>query len=137
MSGRRSQRKGASGERELASILSDILGVECVKGSSPWLPGIVAPDIHLVGPLHIEVKRRETFSIPAAVRQAKHDTAGGRHTSATPEARNAAEATGEGLGAVLAGRAKGTSPTFSGRTSLNDTRPKYSLTRHTTTGQKP
>ena len=78
MSGRRSQRKGASGERELAAVLTDLLGVPCVKGSSPYLPGIVAPDIRLVGALHVEVKRRETFSIPAAVRQAKHDADGGK-----------------------------------------------------------
>ena len=78
MNGRRSQRKGASGERELASILSDILGVECVKGSSPYLPGVIAPDIHIAGPLHVEVKRRETFSIPAAIRQAKQDAGPGK-----------------------------------------------------------
>jgi hypothetical protein len=71
--GRTSQRKGARGEHELAAILTDLLGVECRKGSSPYLPGIFAPDIHIAGPLHVEVKRREKFSIPAAVRQSKHD----------------------------------------------------------------
>lgn len=73
MSPKSSQRKGANAERELAAILTDLLGVECVKGSSPYLPGIIAPDIHLAGDLHIEVKRRERFSIPAAIRQSKQD----------------------------------------------------------------
>ena len=73
MTGRRSQRKGSQAERELASILTDLLGVPCVKGSSPYLPGTICPDVHLAGDLHIEVKRRERFSIPAALQQSRQD----------------------------------------------------------------
>ncbi len=78
MTGRASQRKGASGERELAEILTDLLGVECRKASSPYLPGIIAPDIHVAGDIHIEVKRREAFSIPAALRQSRNDAMQGQ-----------------------------------------------------------
>jgi len=78
MTGRASQRKGASGERELAEILTDLLGTECRKASSPYLPGIIAPDIHCAGDIHIEVKRRERFSIPAALRQSRNDAKQGQ-----------------------------------------------------------
>ncbi len=78
MTGRASQRKGSRGERELAAMLSDLLGIECRKASSPYLPGVIAPDIHIAGDLHIEVKRRERFSIPAALRQSRNDARPGR-----------------------------------------------------------
>jgi Holliday junction resolvase len=71
--GRASQRKGSRAERELASVLTDLLGVECRKGSSPFLPGIIAPDVHVAGNIHVECKRRERFSLPAALRQSRHD----------------------------------------------------------------
>jgi len=78
MTGRGAQRKGSQAERELAAILSSTLGCEVRKGSSPFLPGIIAPDVHLAGDLHIEVKRRERFSIPAAIRQSKQDAGPGK-----------------------------------------------------------
>jgi Holliday junction resolvase len=70
-------RKGAKGERELAALLTELLGVPCIKGSAPYLPGIVAPDILGLPGIHVEVKRREKFSIPAALRQAQHDAVPG------------------------------------------------------------
>ena len=55
--------------------LTAVLGVECRKGSSPYLPGLIAPDVLVPDgvPIHIEAKRRERFSIPAAMRQATDD----------------------------------------------------------------
>lgn len=73
MTGRAAQRKGAHAERELAQALSDILGVEVRKGSSPYLPGLVAPDVYGVEGIHVEVKRREAFSLPAALKQSRSD----------------------------------------------------------------
>lgn len=73
MNGKSSQRKGAHAERELAQALSDILGVEVRKGSSPYLPGLVAPDVYGVEGIHVEVKRREAFSLPAALKQSRND----------------------------------------------------------------
>lgn len=74
--GKSAQRKGSQGERELAAALTSLLGAECRKGSSPFLPGIIAPDVLGVDGLHIEVKRRGRFSIPAAVRQSARDAHG-------------------------------------------------------------
>jgi hypothetical protein len=78
MTGKGAQRKGSQAERELAEILSELLGVPCVKGSSPYLPGTICPDVHLAGDLHIEVKRRERFSIPAALQQSRQDAGQGK-----------------------------------------------------------
>jgi Holliday junction resolvase len=78
VTGRGSQRKGSRAERELASVLTDLLGVECRKGSSPFLPGIIAPDVHVAGNIHIEVKRRERFSLPAALSQSEADAGAGQ-----------------------------------------------------------
>jgi hypothetical protein len=72
-----SYRKGSNGERELAAELTRLLGVECHRAASPWLPGILRPDVRLsAGMIHIEVKRREHVSLPAALRQAKADAQG-------------------------------------------------------------
>ncbi len=73
MTGKGSQRKGAKGERELAGLLTDLLGVEARKGSSPFLPGIVAPDVLGVPGIHVESKRREKVGLPSALRQARED----------------------------------------------------------------
>ena len=73
MNGRGSQRKGATGEREVAGLLSQMFGVEVQRGASPYLPGWRAPDIFGVPGIHFEVKRRERFSLPAALRQAHYD----------------------------------------------------------------
>ena len=72
--GRRSQRKGAEGERELAAALSELLGTPCQRASAMYLPGIIAPDVLIAGDqLHIEAKRREKVCLPAALRQARAD----------------------------------------------------------------
>jgi len=77
--GQRSQRKGAAGERELAAMLTDLLGVPCQRASGMYLPGIIAPDVLIAGDqLHIEAKRRETVCLPAALRQAKADARQGQ-----------------------------------------------------------
>ena len=73
MTPRGSQRKGATGEREVAGLLSQMFGVEVQRGASPYLPGWRAPDIFGVPGIHFEVKRRERFSLPAALRQAHYD----------------------------------------------------------------
>lgn len=73
MNGKSSQRKGAHAERELAEQISELLGVTARKGSSPYLPGLIAPDVLGIDGLHIEVKRRESFSIPAALKQSRND----------------------------------------------------------------
>ena len=77
MNGKSSQRKGAHAERELAEQISELLGVTARKGSSPYLPGLIAPDVLGIDGLHIEVKRRESFSIPAALKQSHADAAHG------------------------------------------------------------
>ncbi len=73
MTGKGSQRKGAKGERELAAQLTDLLGVEARKGSSPFLPGLIAPDVLGVPGIHVESKRREKVGLPSALRQARED----------------------------------------------------------------
>lgn len=77
MTGRGVQRKGARAERELAEILSAMFHTECRRGASPYLPGIIAPDILGLPAVHIEVKRRERFSLPAALRQSQADARAG------------------------------------------------------------
>ncbi len=66
-------RKGADAERELARVLSALFGCEVKRLASPYLPGIVAPDVYGLPGVHVEVKRRERVALPAALRQAKHD----------------------------------------------------------------
>jgi len=69
-------RKGADAEREVAAVLSELFGVEVKRGASPYLPGIVAPDVYGLPGVHVEVKRRERVELPAALRQAKRDAQG-------------------------------------------------------------
>ena len=73
MSGRRSKNKGKRGEREAASEVSRLFGVEARRGvqyqGGPDSPDIVAD---LPG-LHFEVKRTETLSIYTAMDQARSD----------------------------------------------------------------
>jgi len=73
MSGRRSKTKGASGERDAAEALNNVLGTHLHRGrqyhggpNSPDLAG----DIPL---LQIEVKRAERFNLYAALAQATKD----------------------------------------------------------------
>jgi hypothetical protein len=75
MTPRGAQRKGKAGEIELASILSGMFNVEVRRAASPYLPGILAPDVsHIGGMIHCEVKRRDSrLSLSAAIRQAKRD----------------------------------------------------------------
>ena len=70
MSGRKSQRKGADGERELAALLREHgynieRGGSCSFGEAPDLSGLTG--------VHIEVKRRESVDLSAALRQAAED----------------------------------------------------------------
>ena len=73
MTARGSQRKGKTGEQELARILTNLFGVECRRMASAYLPGLIAPDVYGLPGIHIEVKRRERVPLYAAIRQARHD----------------------------------------------------------------
>lgn len=68
MTGRTSRNKGAAGEREFCTLLSDHLG-EVVKRKLGQARD-AGVDVH-VGKFRIEVKRRETLSLPAWCRQAE------------------------------------------------------------------
>ncbi len=74
MSGRMARNKGAAGERELAQILTDHLGVKIQRKLGQARDG--GDDIQ-IGKYRIEVKRRETLSIDAWCKQvedaASHD----------------------------------------------------------------
>jgi len=73
-----SQRKGASGERELVTILT-VHGIPCKRNIQRYIGGRNNPDIsaELDGhPLHIEVKRRERLNISEAINQAVSDADG-------------------------------------------------------------
>ena len=75
MSGLRSRNKGKSGERELAKLLSALLGVNCRRGQQ--FSGIEGRDIVGVNGLHIECKRTEKLNLYAAYEQAARDAASG------------------------------------------------------------
>lgn len=66
MSGRMARNKGAAGERELAQILTDCLGVKIQRKLGQARDG--GDDIQ-IGKYRIEVKRRETLSIDAWCKQ--------------------------------------------------------------------
>lgn len=73
-----SKRKGNQAERELLCLLRS-WGVEAVRNDQRYTGGIDNPDIAAkIGPvaLHMEVKRQERLSLPAALRQAKRDANG-------------------------------------------------------------
>lgn len=70
MSGRSSQNKGAGGERELASILTD-RGYQVKRGGS--LSYGDKPDLYGLPGVHIEVKRTEKLNLHAAMKQAERD----------------------------------------------------------------
>ena len=76
MKPRSSQRKGKTGEIELAAILTNLFGVPVKRMASAYLPGIVAPDVYGLPGIHVEVKRRERVPLHAAIRQARHDATG-------------------------------------------------------------
>ena len=70
--GKQQQRKGADGERELASILQGE-GFQVQRGGSLTYGTI--PDLVGLPGVHIEVKRREKLDLLGAIRQAEADAA--------------------------------------------------------------
>lgn len=73
-----SKRKGNQAERELLHILQ-AHGIEARRNDQRYTGGIDNPDISAkIGPVavHVEVKRQERLSLPAAIRQAKRDSNG-------------------------------------------------------------
>lgn len=69
--GKTSQRKGASGERELAAILRE-RGYDCQRGGSLSFGEI--PDAVGLPGIHMEVKRVEKLNICEAMEQAIRDS---------------------------------------------------------------
>ena len=70
MSGKKSQRKGADGERELAALLREYgypieRGGSCSFGEAPDLTGLPS--------IHIECKRTETLRLSEWMAQAERD----------------------------------------------------------------
>ena len=73
MSGRRSKRKGAEGERELAREISRLFGVEACRGRQ-YHGGSDSPDVRAAIPgVHWESKRAERFNAYDALQQAQSD----------------------------------------------------------------
>ena len=68
--GRRSKRKGATGERELAKLLTDA-GYTCRRGCQ--YDGRGAADVIGLPNIHIECKRVERLDLYAAVEQSIRD----------------------------------------------------------------
>lgn len=69
--GSKSQRKGASGERELAAILRE-RGYDCRRGGSLSFGEI--PDVVGLPGIHMEVKRVEKLNVVEAMEQAIRDS---------------------------------------------------------------
>lgn len=68
--GKGSQRKGANGERELASLLRE-RGYDVQRGGSLSFGEV--PDVLGLPGVHIECKRAETLRLPEWMRQAERD----------------------------------------------------------------
>jgi len=68
--GKSSQRKGASGERELAELLRDY-GYNAERGGSLTFGS--TPDVTGLPGIHIEVKRTERLNVLEAYQQAVRD----------------------------------------------------------------
>ena len=68
--GKKEQRKGADGERELAAILAGF-GFETQRGGSLTYGSV--PDIVGLPGVHIECKRQERLDLMGAIRQAETD----------------------------------------------------------------
>lgn len=72
MSGRKSRNKGANAEREVAAIIKQRLGYDChrtpLSGGMQWKGDVQGLPGH-----HVEIKRAETLSIPAWLRQTESD----------------------------------------------------------------
>lgn len=58
-----SRNKGAAGEREVAKILNDLLGVECQRNLDQWRSG--GFDLEGLKGWAIEVKRAKKMTLPA------------------------------------------------------------------------
>lgn len=73
-----SKRKGNTGEREVLQLLIDA-GIDAQRNEQTFVGGIDNPDISasICGiPLHVEVKRKERFSVYDAMNQATRDANG-------------------------------------------------------------
>lgn len=72
--GRKSKRKGASGEREVSKLLQDF-GFEAKRGVQFGKGSHDNPDVkHNIPNTHIEVKRCESLSLYKAFKQALEDS---------------------------------------------------------------
>jgi len=69
--GRASQKKGATGERELAAILQEY-GYDCTRGGSLSFGAV--PDLSGLPDIHIEVKRVEKLNVVEAMEQSIRDS---------------------------------------------------------------
>ena len=75
--GRASREKGKRGEREAATELGAILGVDARRGVQ-YQGGPDSPDVVLPGvPIHVEAKRTERLALWSALEQAKADAPAG------------------------------------------------------------
>lgn len=73
-----SKRKGNRAERELLHILQSY-GMDAHRNDQQYIGGVDNPDIAVrIGPVsvHVECKRMERLSLPAALRQAHRDANG-------------------------------------------------------------
>lgn len=71
MGGKKPQRKGAVGERELATILQQH-GYDCTRGGSLSFGEL--PDLSGLPGIHIEVKRVERLNVGEAMEQSIRDS---------------------------------------------------------------
>ena len=71
--GRRSKRKGAAGELELAKLLTEY-GFECRRGYQ--MDGKDIADVIGLDGIHIECKRVEKLNLTAALEQSRRDAKG-------------------------------------------------------------
>ena len=71
-----SRAKGAVGERELASALNDVLGLQTRRGQQ--YSGIEGEDVVGFPGVHVESKRVERLNIHEAMEQACRDAAPGK-----------------------------------------------------------
>ena len=71
--GRKSRLKGKVGEREAAAEIRRLFRTEARRGQQ-YCGGDESPDVvSAIDGVHFEVKRRETFNVYAAIKQAGHD----------------------------------------------------------------
>jgi Holliday junction resolvase len=72
MTGKKSKRKGARGELELAKALKG-LGFDNARRGRQYAGGPDSPDVHGILGVHIECKRMEKFSLYPALEQSIND----------------------------------------------------------------